>query len=259
MEQVSLQFGGLAVLDDVSLHVPEGSVCALIGPNGAGKTSLLNCISGFYRPQRGRIRLGDRELIGLRPDQIARLGLTRMFQNVELFPHLNALDNIRIGRHMHMHYGPLEAVLGYGRMRREEIRHLQVAEEIIDFLDLQAVRRRPVASLPYGIQKKVELGRALATEGRFLLLDEPFGGLSLEEKQDMARYVLETRQMFRTTVLLIDHDVQAVADIADQITVLHYGQKIAHGGPAEVLTDPAVIKAYLGTRGEARQKEVEAR
>jgi len=246
--QISLRFGGVQVLRDVDLDVHARTVHALIGPNGAGKTSLINCITGFYPPQQGSIRYRDQELRGLRPDQVARLGITRMFQNIELFPHLSVLDNILVGRHLQVNYTALETVFMAGRMLREELRHLRAAEEVIDFLDLQAVRHKPVASLPYGIQKKVELGRALCMDGDLLLLDEPFGGLSLEEKQDMARYVLENLRKSGTTVLLIDHDMQAVADIADRITVLDHGVRIADGTPDEVFSDGRVQEAYLGTQ-----------
>jgi len=233
------------------MEVNIGLIYALIGPNGAGKTSLLNCITGFYRPNQGSIRLGENELIGLRPDRVSALGITRMFQNIELFPHLSVLNNILVGRHLHMRYSPLEAPFRFGRMLREEVRHYRVAEEIVEFLDLEGVRHKPVASLPYGIQKKVELGRALATEGRIMLLDEPFSGLSIEEKQDMARYILEIREIFKATVLLVDHDIQAVSDIAEHIVVLNYGRKLAEGVPRKVLADPMVLEAYLGTRGDA--------
>jgi branched-chain amino acid transport system ATP-binding protein len=248
VRKISLRFGGLKVLSGVDLDVREGSIHALIGPNGAGKTSLLNCVSGLYRPQEGSIHLRSTELTKLAPHDVARAGVTRMFQHIELFPHLSVLDNILVGRHLHVRYRALEALSRFGRMLREEIRHLEAAEEIIDFLDLEGVRSKHVAVLPYGIQKRVELARALATEGRMLLLDEPFSGLSIEESQDMARYVLETLRKFGTTVLLIDHDMQALADIADRITVLDHGQKIAEGEPEVVLNDPAVREAYLGSR-----------
>jgi branched-chain amino acid transport system ATP-binding protein len=252
IQDVTLKFGGISVLDAISLEVERGAIHALIGPNGAGKTSMLNCIGGFYRPASGSIRLAGKELIGQRPDQVARLGVSRMFQNIELFPHLTVLNNILVGRHLHVGYPTLMAAFRIGRMQREEVAHLAAAEEVVDFLDLEAVRHSKVSDLPYGIQKKVELGRALAMQGELLLVDEPFAGLNLEEKQDIARYLIETWQARKVTLFLIDHDVQAVADIAQRMTVLDYGRKIAEGAPGDVLKDPAVVAAYLGsTRQDA--------
>ena len=256
VKNLSLKFGGIAVLNSISMDVAAGSIHALIGPNGAGKTSLLNCITGFYRPSEGSIRFRGNELIGLRPDQVSRAGVSRMFQNIELFPHLTVLNNILVGCHVHVRYSALEAAFRIGRMLKGEVAHLEAAEEIIELLDLEAVRHHKVANLAYGVQKKVELGRALAMRGRLLLLDEPFSGLSIEEKQDMARYMLETWKELKITLLLIDHDVQAVADIAERITVLNYGGKIADGTSDEVLSNPEVIAAYLGTAmGSAGQHE----
>lgn len=257
IKDVNLDFGGISVLTSVSMEVHPGSIYALIGPNGAGKTSLINCITGFYLPNKGSIRLGEIELIGLKPDTVSKLGITRMFQNIELFPHLSVLNNILVGRHLHVRYSPLEAAFRFGRMLKEEVRHYKAAEVIVEFLDLEMVRHKPVASLPYGIQKKVELGRALATEGRTMLLDEPFGGLSIEEKQDMARYILEIQSKFEATILLVDHDIQVVSDIAEQIIVLDYGHKLAEGVPNKVLSDPTVLEAYLGNANSKIQSNQE--
>ena len=252
---LDLRFGGITVINDLSFDVQGGSIHALIGPNGAGKTSVLNCISGFYVPQNGTIEYEGQSLIGRRPDRIAALNIARVFQNIELFPHLTVLENVLIGRHRHMAYSHWESVLPFGRARREEIRHREAAEEVMELLDLEAIRDTPVATLPYGLEKKVELGRALAAEPDFLLLDEPFGGLNLEEKRDMARYVIEVSHLGKT-ILLIDHDVQVIADISDRITVLNYGHKIAEGTPQEALSEPEVIEAYLGRQNVAANGEL---
>lgn len=245
VSDVGLRFGGLSVLQDLSFVVAERSVHALIGPNGAGKTSVLNCISGFYVPQTGTIEYAGESLVGRRPDKIAGLHVARVFQNIELFPHLTVLENVLIGRHRLMRYSQWESAFPFGRARREEIRHREAAERVLDLLDLQGLRDTSVAALPYGLEKKVELGRALAADPQLLLLDEPFGGLNLEEKRDMARYVIEVSRLGKT-ILLIDHDVQVVADISDRVTVLNYGRKIAEGTAQEVLADPDVVEAYLG-------------
>lgn len=242
---IELWFGGISVLKDLSFTVAGGSLHALIGPNGAGKTSVLNCVSGFYVPQNGTIEYEGESLVGRRPDRIAALNIARVFQNIELFPHLTVLENVLIGRHRHMRYSHWESAFPFGRARREEVRHREAAEEIMELLDLKAIRDTSVAALPYGLEKKVELGRALAAEPDFLLLDEPFGGLNLEEKRDMARYVIEVSRLGKT-ILLIDHDVQVVADISDRVTVLNYGRKIAEGTAQEALSQPEVVEAYLG-------------
>ena len=250
---IELWFGGISVLKDLSFTVAEGSVHALIGPNGAGKTSVLNCISGFYVPQKGTIEYEGESLVGRRPDRIAALNIARVFQNIELFPHLTVLENLLIGRHRHMGYSHWESAFPFGRARREEVRHREAAEEIMEVLDLKAIRDTSVAALPYGLEKKVELGRALAAEPDFLLLDEPFGGLNLEEKRDMARYVIEVSRLGKT-ILLIDHDVQVVADISDRVTVLNYGRKIAEGTAQEALSQPEVVEAYLGRQHVAADR-----
>jgi branched-chain amino acid transport system ATP-binding protein len=258
LKDLELRFGGIAVLSDLSLSVRERSIHALIGPNGAGKTSVLNCISGFYVPQKGSITYAGASLLGRRPDNIAGLNIARVFQNIELFPHLSVLENILIGRHRHVRYSPFAAALPFGRPRREEIRLREAAEVLIDLLELKHIRDTSVATLPYGLEKKVELARALAAEPDLLLLDEPFGGLNLEEKRDMARYVLEVARLGKT-ILLIDHDVQVVADISDQITVLNYGRKIAEGTAHHVLNQPQVVEAYLGRQKVAANETAGSR
>jgi branched-chain amino acid transport system ATP-binding protein len=243
---VTRRFGGVVAVRDVSLDVPPGAIVSIIGPNGAGKTSLLNMISGFYRPSAGRIVFEGRDISRQRPNQIAALGIARTFQNIALFGGLSVLDNIMLGRQVRMRAGVLHSALYWGFARREEIAHRERCEQIIDFLSLQDIRKQPAGSLAYGLRKRVELGRALASEPRLLLLDEPMGGMNQEEKEDMARFILDVNQEWGVTLLLIEHDMGVVMEISDQVTVLDHGQRIAAGRPEEVQADPAVIAAYLG-------------
>jgi branched-chain amino acid transport system ATP-binding protein len=250
IEGVSLRFGGVVALDDVSLLIRQGLVHAIIGPNGAGKTSLLNCISGLYAPQRGHIHfLGQdppADLTRLRPYRIARLGVARSFQNIELFRHLTVLDNLMLGRHVHMSHRLAQSLFWFGPARNQEIAHRELVEEVIDLLEIQAVRHHLVGSLAYGIQKRVELGRALCLQPTMLLLDEPMAGMNAEEKEDMARFVLDVNELKHVTVVLIEHDMDVVMDISDHVTVLDFGRVIADGPPDEVSRSQIVIDAYLG-------------
>ncbi len=247
---VGLRFGGVRALDNVDLVVRQGEIHAVIGPNGAGKTSLLNCVSGLYRPQSGSIVLYDgderRELTRARPSRIATWGVARSFQNVELFRHMTVLENLMLGRHVHMRHRLLPSFIYLGAARNQEIVHRELVEEVIDLLEIQAVRNQPVAALSYGFQKRVELGRALCLQPAVLLLDEPMAGMNVEEKEDMARYILDVNELAGLSVVLIEHDMGVVMDISDRVTVLDFGQVIAHGAPKDVAGDSAVIEAYLG-------------
>jgi branched-chain amino acid transport system ATP-binding protein len=246
IEGVHLHFGGVMALTDVHLPIYPGTIQAVIGPNGAGKTSLLNCISGLYKPQRGRILLDGRDLVPLAPHQIARLNVARTFQNIELFRHMTVLDNLMLGRHIHMRSGVLAGGLYWGFAQKEEIVHRQAVEQVIDLLEIQDIRKQVVGALPYGLQKRVELGRALAMDPQVLLLDEPMAGMNTEEKEDMARFILDIAEERRITIVLIEHDMGVVMDISDRVAVLDFGKLIANGPPAEVRANPAVIDAYLG-------------
>ena len=243
---IELRFGGTRAIDGVSFDVRAGELFAVIGPNGAGKTSIFNCISGVYRPQAGSIRfLGD-ELIGERPDRIAKRGVARTFQNIELFDNLTVVENLMLGRHQHLDYGVLEAMLYLGRARRAELANRRIVEDIIDFLEIAAQRKLPVGMLPYGVKKRVELGRALAMEPKLLLLDEPVAGMNAEETEDMARFILDIRSELDTSMILVEHDMGLVMDLADRVMVMDFGRRIALGSPKEVQSDTAVIQAYLG-------------
>ncbi len=246
VERIKLRFGGLVVLDDVSLAVERGELCALIGPNGAGKTSVFNCISGLYRPASGRIRFQGRDLVGMKPHAIARAGVARTFQHGELFPHLTVVENLLVGRHTRIRTSIVGEALFSRHVRAQEVEHRRVAEEILDFVELGRHRHTTVASLPFGMQKLVGFARALAAEPRILLLDEPSAGLNRDEREDLARFILRIKHELAIPMIWIEHDMQMVADLADRIFVLDYGRPLAQGTPGEVLNDPRVIAAYLG-------------
>jgi branched-chain amino acid transport system ATP-binding protein len=244
---VHLSFAGLTAIDGVSFEVGPDELFAIIGPNGAGKTSIFNVVSGVYRPQRGQVAFEGAPILGRPPHAIAKLGVARTFQNVELFGNLTVLDNLMLGRHHHRPYGALAAMAWLGKARRAELANRAAVEDITDFLELAPWRRHTVGLLPYGVQKRVELGRALAMRPRLLLLDEPVAGMNLEETEDMARFILDIRDELGIPMILVEHDMGLVMDLADRVLVVDFGARIALGTPAEVRDDPAVIKAYLGT------------
>jgi len=259
IENLSLSFGGVRALTDVSVDIRDNEILAIIGPNGAGKTCLLNCINGFYKPQKGEIYYEGRRITRIRPDKAARLGLARTFQNIELYTGLSTLDNIMAARHVLMRQNFLSSALYFGWAHKEEIEHRKTVEDIIDFLEIESIRKKVVGVLPYGLRKRVELGRALALEPKVLLLDEPMAGMNLEEKEDIARFVIDIFEGQGVTypeapvlrdgvscIVLVEHDMGVVMDIADRIVVLDFGRKIAEGTPAEIRTNPEVISAYLG-------------
>ncbi len=246
VENVSLAFGGVKALQDVSFDVEEHEIRAIIGPNGAGKSSMLNVLNGVYHPQKGRITFKGRTFSDMDPHEAAAMGIARTFQNIALFKGMSVLDNIMTGRNLKMRCSFLHQALWLGPAKREEMEHRRAVEEIIDFLEIQHIRRTPVGRLPYGLQKRVELGRALAAEPTLLLLDEPMAGMNLEEKRDMCRFILDVNDHYGTTMVLIEHDMGVVMDISNRVVVLDYGRKIADGRPEDVRRDKAVIDAYLG-------------
>ena len=246
VEGISVRFGALQALNRVSLGIHRGEIVAIIGPNGAGKTTLLNVISGFYHPYEGTIRFDGRDRTHLSPPDVAELGLARTFQNVALFKGMSVLDNIMTGRLLKMRGHFLLDALWWGPARRQELEHRAFVERIIDFLEIQAIRKTPAGRLPYGLQKRVELARALAAEPQILLLDEPMAGMNVEEKEDMCRFILDVNDEFGTTIALIEHDMGVVMDISDRVAVLDYGRKIADGTPDQIRKDQAVLDAYLG-------------
>ncbi len=253
VEDLSISFGGLQALAEITFEVQKGMIFAIIGPNGAGKTTLFNCISGIYRPDKGRIIFKGREIQRQKPDKIARLGIARTFQNIELFSHMTTMENLMLGRHIHMKTGLFRGAFLWGRRSfagREEVAHRQRVEQIIDLLDLQSVRNKMVGALPYGTQKLVELGRALALEPELLLLDEPCAGMNSEEKQDTIFWIKDIQDELGVTILLIEHDMKMVMDISERILVLNFGRIIAEGTPSEVQRHPEVLKAYLGEEQE---------
>jgi len=249
VDDVSLSFGGLKVLSNISFNVNEGEIFSIIGPNGAGKTSTLNIISGFYGPEKGKILFKDKDITSLGADKRAALGMGRTFQNIALYHGMSVLDNIKLGAHTHMKTGLLSGLWYWGSAHREEIAlREKIEEDIIDFLEIESIRKLPVGSLAYGLQKRVELARALAMRPKVLLMDEPVAGLNLEETEDMARFILDIKEEHNITIVLIEHDMKMIMDISDRVLVLNFGQALAQGTPKEVQKHPEVIKAYLGQK-----------
>jgi branched-chain amino acid transport system ATP-binding protein len=259
IEDLSLSFGGVEALEGINIDIKDNEILAIIGPNGAGKTCVLNCINGFYKPQKGEIYFEGKKITRMRPDKIARMSIARTFQNIELYSGLSTLDNLMAARHVLMKQNFLSSILYFGWAHREEIKHRKTVEDIIDFLEIEPIRKKVVGTLPYGMRKRVELGRALALEPKVLLLDKPMAGMNLEEKEDIARFIIDIFEGQGATypdtpvlskgvscVVLIEHDMGVVMDIADRIVVLDFGRKIAEGTPAEIKTNPQVISAYLG-------------
>ena len=245
-KNVNLKFGGVQALKDVSFDIEENSLFAIIGPNGAGKTSILNCINGIYKSTSGSIDIFDKDIINLQPDEIANMGVSRTFQNIELFENMTTLDNILIGAHRHVNYGPIRSLLFSKKVREEEEKARQITENVIDFLEIEEYRYSYILSLPYGIQKRIELARALAMEPKVLLLDEPAAGMNNEETEDIARFILDIHEELGVTVILIDHDMNMVMDIATEVVVMDFGEKLFQGNPKDAAKDQKVIDAYLG-------------
>lgn len=246
LRNITLRFGGVEAIRDISFDIHPGEIRAIIGPNGAGKSSMINVISGFYQPQEGEVWFNGKKRRAMRPYEVARQGIARTFQNIALFDGMSVLDNIMTGRLTHMKAGLLDQAIWWGRAAREEAVNRRKVEEVIDFLEIQAIRKTPVGRLPYGLKKRVELARALAAEPRLLLLDEPMAGMNVEEKEDMSRFILDVNDEFGTTIALIEHDMGVVMDLSDRVVVMDYGKKIGDGTPAEVRKNQAVIDAYLG-------------
>jgi branched-chain amino acid transport system ATP-binding protein len=243
---ISLQFGGVSALSDVSYRIEEGEIFSLIGPNGAGKTSMLNCISGLYKPTGGSIHFQGKEITNVKAYKRASLGIARAFQNIELFSHMTVLENLMLGRHVLMNTGVLSGGLFWGKAQKEEIAHRRAVEDVIDFLEIEHVRNKPVGMLSYGLQKRVEVGRALALDPKIILLDEPMAGMNSEEKEDMARFIIDLHEERGATVVLIEHDMGVVMDLSDHIAVLDFGKLIGYGTPEEIQNNEKVIEAYLG-------------
>ena len=250
IQNLRLSFGGVIAVKDVDLKVHTGELMAIIGPNGAGKTSLLNCITGFYRAQQGKIIFNGKDITNLHTHELVGVGIGRTFQNIELFPGMTVLANMTLARHIHCQYSFIRSCFFSGAVRKEEIRHRQILEEIIDFLEMQSIRKKTVGSLPYGMMKRVELGRELDLEQRWIILDEPFAGMNMEEKEDMVRFLLELNQRWGLTMILVEHDMSIVMSIAQRIMVLNFGEKLGEGSAEEISANPDVIKAYLGEAEE---------
>jgi len=246
IENLSLDFGRLKALDNVSFSVKRGEILGLIGPNGAGKTCILNCINRIYNPSEGHIYFKGQEITGLKAHDIPRLGIARVFQNIELFGGMTVLQNLMAGRHIKMKTRFWDAALYFGKTHREEIEHRQKAEEIIDFLEIQSERHKPVDTLPYGLRKRTDIGRALCLEPEILLMDEPMAGMNVEEKEDIARFILDTQELKGTTIIIVEHDMGAVMDITDRVVCMNFGKVLAEGLAEDVCTDPEVQEAYLG-------------
>jgi branched-chain amino acid transport system ATP-binding protein len=246
VRKIFLNFGGVMALHNVDLTVHTGELVSVIGPNGAGKTSLMNCITGYYHPQKGQILFNGEEIAGHHPHEVTRKGIGRTYQNIELFPGITVLANMLLARHLYCNYGIGKASIFSSSVRKEEVRHRQILEELIDFLEMQSIRKKPVGSLPYGMRKRVELGRALALEPKLLVLDEPFAGMTLEEKEDMVRFLLELNSAWGQTIILVEHDMSVVMSVSQRIMVLNFGERIAEGPPEVIQNHPEVIKAYLG-------------